>query len=69
MITSQMAGHLLAANVCSNIAVVFAAQNDVPEAAINDSFSCGEGRIPTRGKNNGMNTTNSFTEIQLRHIK
>ena len=46
-------------NVCSNTAVVFAAQNDAPVAARNDSFSRGEGRIPRRGKNNGTNTTDS----------
>jgi hypothetical protein len=56
-------------NVCSNTAVVFAAQNDVPEAAMDDPFSRGEGHIPSRGKNNGANSTIWQSEVQLSLIK
>jgi hypothetical protein len=44
-------------NVWRNTAVVFAAENDVPEAAMNDPFFGGVGHIPSRGKNNGASTT------------
>jgi hypothetical protein len=50
-------------NVCGNNAVCFAAQNDVPEAAMNDPFSGGEGHIPRCGKTNGANTTISLVSF------
>ena len=47
-------------------AVVFAATNDAAEAAINDSFPAAGAARPSRGKNNGATTIDSFTALQPR---
>ena len=47
-------------------AVVFAARNDAAEAAIDDSFCAAGAARPSRGKNNGATTIDSFTALQPR---
>jgi hypothetical protein len=53
----------VAHNVCSNNAVCFAAQNDVPEAAINDSFLAAKGTYQHAAKQ--MERAQLFLEVSF----